>query len=78
MSVSLHAVTVSSQIPVTALHWYRRQAVLAEQTTFGVYTHWFDTQSSLVQLLLSLHSAAIAAADFFRVPQPSTVSQNAS
>ena len=75
-SLSLHIVTVSSHTPVTALHAYCAHAVLVGQVTDDVYTHVSATQSSLVQLLLSLHISAITLAAFLRVPQPDPESQN--
>jgi hypothetical protein len=75
-SLSLHTVFVSSHTPVTALHTYCAHAVLVGQVTDDVYTHVLATQSSLVQLLLSLHSAAITLAAFLRVLQPDPESQN--
>jgi hypothetical protein len=75
-SLSSHTVSVSSHTPVTGLQLCCAHAVLARHVTDGVYTHASATQSSLVQLLLSLQIAAIALADFFRVPQPDATSQN--
>ena len=75
-SLSLHTVLVSSHTPVTALHTYCAHAVLVGHVTDDVYTHVLATQSSLVQLLLSLHSAAITLAALLRVPQPDPESQN--
>jgi len=48
----------------------------AGHVTLGVYVHVLFEQLSVVQLLLSLHSAAIAAALFARVPHPLAGSQN--